>query len=295
MRDRVPLIVTVAIVSIGLLLMFNKMMSPEMYRSLGPSKPINYVFVPDYDEPTGQKHFVEGSFWSGRRDSVRVTVFFRRPGESYMEGRLQHIVGSNKFSFPLPSLGIGQRFFYFLKADDSLGNKVEIKPKRNFMEGILAHGREKLFYVTYEGRPPRLLLLLHIGMIVGAMLLMLHGFRFSLSYILSGRGLSSAYWSFLVGWALFTVTVLPLGISIAKSTFGVGWSGFPLGTDITDDKSLVLVVYWLILLAIGWRPYRGEFSARTGRISGTTFVGLSLIGILLTVWAYAIPHSVFVQ
>ena len=295
MRERVPVVATIALVAIGLFLMLYGMMSPEMYRTVGPSKTINYVFVPDYDEPTGQKHFVEGSFWSTRGDSLKVITFYRRPGKSYAEGRLLHILGSNKFSFPMPSLGMGERFFYFLRVEDSRGNTVDIRPKRNFMDRVFAGGREKLFYVTYEGRPYRPLLLLHISLIIGAMLLMVHGLRFSLSYVFSGRGLSAAYWSLFAGWVLFTVTVLPLGISIAKSAFGVGWTGFPLGTDITDNKSLVIVLYWLILLLIAWKPQRGEYAPRTGRISGIAFVGLSLIGIFLTIVAHAIPHSVFVQ
>ena len=280
---------------IGFLFMLNGMMNPEMYRLLDPSKPINYVFLPDDDERVGQKHFVEGSFWSTSGDSVNAIVFYRRVGKGYAEGRLQQIMGSSKFSFPLSPLDKGERYFYFLRIEDSKGNRVEIKPTMNPMEKMLAHGRQKLFYVTYEGKPWRPLLLLHIVLVVAAMLLMIHGFRFCLSYILAGKGLSRAYRSFLAGWILFTISVLPLGISIAKTTYGVGWSGIPFGTDITDNKSLVLVLYWMILLAIGWKPQRGDYSPRAGRISGMIFVGLSLIGIFITMWAYAIPHSVFVQ
>jgi hypothetical protein len=295
MKERVPLIATIFLVAMGFFLMLHGRMSPGMYRVVASSKPINYVFVPDYDEATGQKHFVEGSFWSTGGEIVETTVFYRRTGKSYVEGKLQQIVGSNKFSFPLPSLEKGERFFYFLRVEDSRGNTVDIKPKLNFMDRVFARGREKLFYVTYEGRPFRPLLLLHVGLIIGAMFLMIHGLRFSLSYVFSGRLLSAAYWSFFSGWVLFTVTVLPLGISIAKSTFGVGWKGFPLGTDITDNKSLLLVLYWLLVLLIGWKPQRGEYAPRTGRVSGIVFVGLSLIGIFLTIVIYAIPHSLFVQ
>ena len=65
--------------------------------------------------------------------------------------------------------------------------------------------------------------------------------------------------------------------------------------DITDNKSLGVVLYWFVLLLRGWRPQRGEYSVRTGKISGTIFVWLSLLGILLTILAYSIPHSVFIQ
>jgi len=295
MRDRTPLIVTLAVVAIAVYGMVHGMMTPSMYRLTDRSQPINYVFVPDDDEFARSKHYVEGTFWSTTGDSLDVSVMYKKRGSVFEEARLQQIRGGEKYSYPLPSLARGDRFFYYLRVSDSGGREVEIKPKRNIMDKLFAAGREKLFYVTYEGRPPKALLVFHVAFIIGAMLLMLHGFHFSLVHILNGRGLAAAYWTMLAAWFLFTVSVLPLGISVAKATFGVGWSGFPVGSDITDNKSLAVVVYWGIVLWRAWRPIRGEFASRTGKMSGTTFAGLSLLGIVLTVLAYAIPHSIFVQ
>ncbi len=295
MRERMPIIVTLGLIGIGLLVMINGMMSPDMYRVTGPSSPINYVFVPDDDEFTRSKHHIEGMFWSSGDDSVRVSVVYRKPGSDFVEAELQQIPGSDKFSFPLPSLSKGERFFYFLRIADSGGNTAEVKPRRSFMDNLFAAGKDKLFYVTYEGRPSRPLLVLHVALIVGAMLFMVHGFFYSLDHIVNGKGLPQAYWTLLCAWFLFTFSVLPLGYTVAKSAFGVGWSGFPVGTDITDNKSLIVVVYWAAVLLRGWRPQRGDYASRTGHMSGTTFAGLSLLGILLTVLAFLIPHSVFVQ
>jgi hypothetical protein len=289
------MIVTLALTGIALYSMVHGMMSPDMYRLTAPSSPINYVFVPDDDEFTRSKHHVEGTFWSLAGVSLDVSVLYKKRGTAFEEAKLQQIVGSDKFSSPLPSLAKGERFFYYLRARDSSGNEVEIKPKRNLMDKLFAGGREKLFYVTYEGKPPRPLLIFHVGFIIGAMLLMLHGFHYSLVHVFNGRGLSAAYWTLLSAWFLFTISVLPLGFSIAKSTFGVGWSGFPVGSDITDNKSLAVVIFWAVVLSRAWRPQRGDFASRAGKMSGTTFAGLSLLGIVLTVLAYAIPHSIFVQ
>jgi hypothetical protein len=295
MRDRTPLIVTLTLVAFALYFMVYGMMSPNMFRLTDRSAPINYVFVPDDDEPTRSKHYVEGSFWSTTGDSLSVSVLYKKRGAPFVEAGLQRIKGGDKYSYPLPSLARGDRFFYYLRVRDSGGREVDVKPGRNLMDKLFAAGREKLFYVTYEGRPPKPLLIFHVAFIIGAMLLMLHGFHFSLVHILNGRGLGGAYWTMLSAWFLFTISVLPLGILVARSAFGVGWSGFPVGSDITDNKSLAIVVYWGIVLWRGWRPMRGEFASRTGKMSGTTFAGLSLIGIVLTVLAYAIPHSIFVQ
>jgi hypothetical protein len=295
MRERIPILVTIGLTSIGLYLMVHSMMSPTMYRVTDPSAAIGYVFVPDEDEYVRSKHHVEGSFWSSSGDSLVVSVLYKKSGTKFEEGTLQSIRGSNKFSFPLPSLSKGERFFYYLKVRDSRGDQVEIKPGRNLMDRLFARGKEKLFHVTYEGRPPRFLLMFHVVFIIGAMLLMLHGFHFSLVHIFNGRRLSAAYWSLLSAWFLFTVSVLPLGYTVAKSAFGVGWSGFPVGSDITDNKSLAIVLYWGVLLLRAWRPLRGDFASRAGKTSGVTFAALSLLGIVLTILAYLIPHSIFVQ
>ncbi|MBN1504668.1 MAG: hypothetical protein JW952_06395 [Candidatus Eisenbacteria bacterium] len=295
MRDRTPLTVTLSLAGIALYFMVYSMMTPDMYRLTDPSVPINYAFVPDDDEFSRSKHYVEGTFWSPAGDSVEVSILYKKRGTSFEEARLQQLGGGDKFAFALPSLAIGERFFYYLRVSDAAGNEVEIKPRRNVMDRLVAGGREKLFHVTYEGRPARSLLVLHVALIMGAMLLMVHGFHFSLVHILSGRGLAAAYWTLLAAWFTFTISVLPLGYAISKSTFGVGWTGFPVGTDVTDNKSLVVVLYWAVVLLRGWRPLRGEFTFRTGRMSGTTFAGLSLLGIVLTIVAYSIPHSIFVQ
>ncbi|UCF77734.1 MAG: hypothetical protein JSW03_06370 [Candidatus Eiseniibacteriota bacterium] len=295
MNQRVPLLITVILVGIGLFIMVKSMMSPEMYRVTDRSEPINYVFVPDYDQFIRSNHHVDGSFWSTQDDSLFVSVHYRTPGSEYVVGRLQQIEGSNKFSFPLPSLEKGKRFFYFLRVQDAAGNQIDIKPRRTLIDRFSAGKKEKLFYVTFEGRPSRALLITHVVLILAAMLLMIHGFYYSLEHLLLGRGLSGAYWTFFFGWLLFMVSVLPLGYAVAKSAFGVGWGGFPLGMDITDNKSLGIVLYWFVLLLRGWRPQRTEYSVRTGKVSGTVFAGLSLLGILLTILAYSIPHSVFIQ
>ncbi|MFH0777230.1 MAG: hypothetical protein V2A71_01235 [Candidatus Eisenbacteria bacterium] len=295
MRERIPLAVTLFVVGLGLLFMIRGMITPEMYRVTDRSRPVNYVFVPDYDQFTRSAHHVEGSFWSTADSDLRVFVHYRLLGGEFVGAELQRIAGSDKFSFPLPSLEMGRRFFYFLRVEDSLGNVVDIKPGRGFMDRLFRGSKDKLFYVTYEGRPSRTILILHIAFVLGALILMIHGFHFSLQHVFTGQGLAAAYWTLFSAWLLFAVSVLPLGIVVARGAFGVGWSGFPLGTDITDNKSLGIVIYWLVVLARGWRPDRGEYACRTGKMAGTTFVGLSLLGIVLTVIASAIPHSVFIQ
>jgi hypothetical protein len=70
-----------------------------------------------------------------------------------------------------------------------------------------------------------------------------------------------------------------LGPIVQKMAFGVFWSGFPLGKDLTDTKILLTMIAWIAALASGRRtqPRRGWVLAAS----------------VLTLAFYLIPHSIF--
>lgn len=68
-----------------------------------------------------------------------------------------------------------------------------------------------------------------------------------------------------------------LGPLMQKFAFGAYWTGFPLGTDLTDNKTLIVFLGWLAALLLG----------RKGR--GTRFWIMGAAVLMLVV--YLIPHS----
>jgi hypothetical protein len=84
----------------------------------------------------------------------------------------------------------------------------------------------------------------------------------------------------LANWAAVFVFVggFILGPLVQKYAFGVFWSGIPLGTDMTDNKTLIAFVGWLIAL----------FLMRKGKPGRAGVVAAAIL--LLAV--YSIPHSV---
>lgn len=76
---------------------------------------------------------------------------------------------------------------------------------------------------------------------------------------------------FLVGGMIF-------GPLIQYYAFGQWWTGFPLGHDLTDTKSLASFVIWLLAI---WR-------GRTSHLRAWVFVAY-----LLLMAIYLIPHSVW--
>lgn len=91
-----------------------------------------------------------------------------------------------------------------------------------------------------------------------------------------------AYWSFglLVGGGLI------FGPIVQWYAFGDLWTGFPLGTDLTDNKTLVAALAWLAAVVVcvrsGRRPAAGLKAVRIW----------TLIAAVVTVVIYSIPHSV---
>lgn len=69
-----------------------------------------------------------------------------------------------------------------------------------------------------------------------------------------------------------------LGPLVQKAAFGIYWSGFPLGPDLTDTKTLVSFLFWIAALVAGMkgRPSRG----------------LVLAASIVTLVIFLIPHSV---
>lgn len=68
-----------------------------------------------------------------------------------------------------------------------------------------------------------------------------------------------------------------LGPLVQKFAFGDWWTGFPIGTDLTDNKTLIAMVVWVIALIAGRKnkPARGWVLAAS----------------LITLIIFLIPHS----
>lgn len=84
-------------------------------------------------------------------------------------------------------------------------------------------------------------------------------------------------------FVLWTVALLfaggfVLGPLVQKFAFGVAWAGFPAGTDLTDNKTLVAFLFWVAALVAG----------RKGKPARPFVLAASLVTLLV----YLIPHSV---
>ena len=85
-----------------------------------------------------------------------------------------------------------------------------------------------------------------------------------------------------VAFTAMTIGGMILGPLVQKSAFGEYWTGFPLGGDFTDNKTLIMWVAWALALAIiGFKPKKKEIISRAA----------VLIAALVMMVVYLIPHS----
>jgi hypothetical protein len=68
-----------------------------------------------------------------------------------------------------------------------------------------------------------------------------------------------------------------LGPLVQKFAFGVAWSGFPIGSDLTDNKTLIAFLFWIAALVAG----------RKGKPARPFVLAASLVTLII----YLIPHS----
>jgi hypothetical protein len=76
---------------------------------------------------------------------------------------------------------------------------------------------------------------------------------------------------------LLIVGGMILGPLVQKFAFGALWTGFPFGFDLTDNKTLIALVVWIIALIAG----------RKGKPARGWIIGASVITLII----FLIPHS----
>jgi hypothetical protein len=132
---------------------------------------------------------------------------------------------------------------------------------------------DKPVVIRYKGDVPGYILIPHIFFMFFAMLFSL---RTGIESLLDRTGTKT-----MANYTLLFLLIggLILGPFVQKFAFGAYWTGWPFGHDLTDNKTLVAFVFWLIAVI----KLRKNKNAKAWVIAATI--------IMLAV--YLIPHSMF--
>jgi hypothetical protein len=131
--------------------------------------------------------------------------------------------------------------------------------------------------LRYKGDVPAAVLIPHIlFMFIG----MVWGLRTLLEILARRPAVRRQAWTTL---ALMVLGGLVLGPAVQWYAFGEAWTGVPFGWDLTDNKTLLMVVCWGV--GCGFVGLRGELTRRARTVM--------LVAGLVMLAVYLIPHSLF--
>jgi hypothetical protein len=132
--------------------------------------------------------------------------------------------------------------------------------------------KENPVVIRFKGEVPKAILFPHVLLMFLAMLLANVSGLFALGKVESYRRYTFLTFGFL------TIGGMILGPLVQYYAFGDLWTGIPFGWDLTDNKTLIAFVFWLIAVLGNLkknRPY------------------LTVIASIVILLVYSIPHSMF--
>ena len=150
--------------------------------------------------------------------------------------------------------------------------KLEYFVELNYKSEIKKFPKENSVVIRFKGDVPPFILIPHI---IAMFMSMLLSNRTGLEFFNNGKNLKKlTYWTIgtlLIGGFIF-------GPLTQEYAFGELWTGFPYGHDLTDNKTLIALIGWLIALYMYGKSKLPKSWA--------------LFASVLLLVVYLIPHSV---
>jgi hypothetical protein len=214
-------------------------------------------------------------------DSPRAAPFvvYHTGAGTALERRAMTRAADGRWTAALPDLGKGKRLSYAFEIELPGGTVAR-----------LPEDASGFYLIKYKGKVSPAVLILHIAAMFGSFFFMVMGL-FGAVAILRGRegkrrtvvcGRWVLLLSFLGGW--------PLGFMLNYQAFGPVWEGFPFGFDVTDNKTQIMFLCWLVslLLVRGSLFGRGE---ETDRLGPRGFAAAVIASFVISVVLFIVPHS----
>jgi len=175
--------------------------------------------------------------------------------------------------------------WYYLEASraDEEGTVTVVLPQKS-------SGEVKPIRLKFEGEVPAYIVIPHVLCIFAAIF-------FAILTVFSAIELKRGTGSLRKSVKLCGVTVLllflgffPFGWAMNYFAFGVLWEAFPFGRDVTDNKSQIMILFWLVALFLVKGTLWGKGDSRN-LVSGSGYATWVFVSFIATLLILAIPHS----
>lgn len=180
------------------------------------------------------------------------------PVDSYLMNKVFKITEEKGFFATVPQQPPAGKIQYYFEITDSKGTQTYFK--------------EEPVVIRFKGGVPSYILIPHILCMFFAMLFStLAGLMAVIKYPLFKK------YSILT-LILFTIGGMVLGPIVQYDAFGDLWTGIPFGWDLTDNKTLIALLFWILAVYMNRKEEK------------PLYVALAAIVLLLV---FSIPHSLF--
>ena len=196
----------------------------------------------------------------GSNDDYQSADFSYRstPINSFIMNKIFKMTEDKGFFAEVPQQPAAGKIQYYVEITDA--------------SGTIAYFKEKPIVIRFKGGVPSFVLVPHILLMFIAML-------FS---TLAGLMAVIKYPAFkkysILTLILFTIGGFILGPLVQNYAFGELWTGIPFGWDLTDNKTLIALVFWVFAVVMNRKEEKPIYTI------------LAAVVLLLI---FSIPHSLF--
>ena len=210
--------------------------------------------------------------------AVRLFLYYTA-GDAPQEVVQLEFLESGDYFGAIPSQKRGTKVEYYLEARAGRDLAVRV-PKETERPG---------FTFIYKGTANQAVLVVHIVLLFVALLLFLLCGFLAFRALTHRRVVVDIPRLGFLGTVIFFISAFPLGMIVAFQRYGTPWMGFPVGGDLTGNKSIVILLYWVAASLL----YRGSIMKRDPArdlFGRKPLPYIYLVGVILVVVIYLIPH-----
>ena len=191
---------------------------------------------------------------------------------------MSNLAGTHYYGAEVPGDKLGERSYYYIEASILSGGRVVLPATAD----DTFDNEYDYFKIRYEGKASFILLLLHIVLMITALFFLIHALYYAMNFLLTGERIEAIVRSVNLGTISFFITGFPIGCIIEKQVIGNYWEGIPFGWDITDSKTLIILVLWSVFI----------FLKGKGIISDKAYASWVIINTIITIGLFLLPHSI---
>jgi len=194
--------------------------------------------------------------------SVKAKLYFKRfrSNDEYQVADFIYTAEPKKegYSAIVPQQPAAGKLQYYVEISDSKDTKTYLK--------------ENPVVIRFKGGVPAYILIPHILCMFIAMLFStLAGLMAAVKFPLYKK---YALWTLI----LFVAGGFILGPIVQNYAFGELWTGIPFGWDLTDNKTLIALVFWVLAVIMNLKKERPFYT---------------ILAAIILLLVFSIPHSLF--